>query len=124
MPWSTTTLVLLISTIFCTSAAQVFQKRAALELIRRQDQLEQKSAGFLSPDILISCLLLGSGLLLWLAVLSKIQVSIAYPLLSINYVIVLLSAKWLFHEAVPSHRWVGAFAIMAGIWLLVGEAGS
>lgn len=123
MPWSTTTLLLLVSTIFCTSAAQIFQKRAALELVRRQGQPEQNIVGFLSKDILISCLLLGSGLLLWLIVLSRMQVSIAYPLLSINYVIVLLSAKWLFHESVPSHRWVGAFSIMTGIWLLVGEAG-
>ena len=66
--------------------------------------------------------LLGGGLLLWLLFLARVDVSIAYPLLSINYVIVLLCAKWLFHETIPTHRWVGAFAIMAGIWLLVGEA--
>ncbi len=121
MLWSTTTLLLLASTIFCTSAAQVFQKRAALGLVHRQDQ--QKIARPFSKDVFISILLLVSGLMLWLMVLSRIQVSVAYPLLSVNYVIVLLSAKWLFHESVPAHRWVGAFLIMVGISLLVGDAG-
>ena len=77
----------------------------------------------ISKDVLLSIALLGSGLLLWLLFLARVEVSIAYPLLSVNYVIVLLCAKWLFKEAIPSHRWVGAFAIISGIWLLVGEAG-
>ena len=122
MPWSANTVILLVATICCTSAAQVFQKRAAMDLVSRQSQPQQKIAGLLSADVLISILLLGCGLLLWLIVLSKVQVSIAYPLLSINYVIVLLCAKWLFNETIPTHRWIGAFSIMAGIWLLVGEA--
>lgn len=54
----------------------------------------------------------------WLLVLRRLDVSIAYPLLSINYVIVMLCAKWLFGETIPTHRWVGAFAIIAGICVL------
>lgn len=119
MLWSTTTILLLVSTVFCTSAAQIFQKRAALALAHTP---APEYSPIISKDIIFSIALLGGGLLLWLLFLTRVDVSIAYPLLSINYVIVLLCAKWLFHETIPSHRWVGAFAIMAGIWLLVGEA--
>ena len=66
-------------------------------------------------------MLLGIGLLLWMLVLTQLDVSLAYPLLSINYVLVLLAARFVFAEHVPSHRWVGAFAIVAGIVLLLGE---
>ena len=47
-------------------------------------------------------------------VLSKVDLSVAYPLLSMGYVIVLIASWILFKEPVILIRWVGVFVIMFG----------
>ncbi|MFZ5917858.1 MAG: EamA family transporter [Chloroflexota bacterium] len=57
----------------------------------------------------------GISSLFWLAVLSKINLSLAYPMLALNYVLVPLTA-WLFlGEQIPSLRWLGIGVIIVGV---------
>ncbi len=56
--------------------------------------------------------------LLWMKVLSKVELSVAYPLISISYVFGLLAAKYILGESIPSIRWVGVGVIGIGIVLL------
>jgi undecaprenyl phosphate-alpha-L-ara4N flippase subunit ArnE len=58
--------------------------------------------------------------LLWLVVLGRLELSIAYPMLSLGYVVVMLVARTLFQEVIPVRRWLGTFLIMLGISVLVG----
>ena len=109
--------VLLIVSIGCSSAAQIFQKLAAQDLATHKGSPLQL---LLKRNILLSIFFLGTGLLLWLVVLGKLELSVAYPMLSMGYVVVMLAARWLFHETIPPRRWLGTAFIMAGISLLVG----
>jgi undecaprenyl phosphate-alpha-L-ara4N flippase subunit ArnE len=109
--------VLLVLSIGCSSAAQIFQKLAAHDLTTQAGSPLQL---LLKRNVLLSILFLGTGLLLWLVVLGKLELSIAYPMLSMGYVVVMLAARWLFHETIPPRRWLGTAFIMAGISMLVG----
>lgn len=60
-----------------------------------------------------------AGMLIWMYVLKKFEFSVAYPLLSISYVIGLLSAHFIFHEAVPLTRWIGVVIVMIGVYFIV-----
>ena len=60
-----------------------------------------------------------SAMFLWMYVLKKYEFSVAYPLLSISYVIGLLSAHFIFHEAVPLTRWIGVVIVMIGVFFIV-----
>jgi undecaprenyl phosphate-alpha-L-ara4N flippase subunit ArnE len=60
-----------------------------------------------------------AGMLIWMYVLKKYEFSVAYPLLSISYVIGLLSAHFIFHEAVPLTRWIGVVIVMIGVYFIV-----
>jgi len=51
-------------------------------------------------------------------VLSKVELSIAYPMLSMGYVFVLLASWILFSEPVTMIRWLGVMVIMAGVTLI------
>jgi multidrug transporter EmrE-like cation transporter len=51
----------------------------------------------------------------WIVGLSRVEVSIAYPMLSMGYVINALLAWWLFGEALGPMRWAGLFLILAGV---------
>jgi multidrug transporter EmrE-like cation transporter len=51
----------------------------------------------------------------WIVGLSRVEVSIAYPMLSMGYVVNALLAWWLFGEALGPMRWVGLCLILAGV---------
>ena len=59
-----------------------------------------------------------SALLTWMYALKNYQFSLVYPLLSISYVIGLLSAWFFFHETVPLSRWIGVIIIMIGVFFV------
>ncbi|MGB5599550.1 MAG: EamA family transporter [Thiothrix litoralis] len=109
--------VVLVMSIGCSSAAQIFQKLAAQDLATH---VGSPLRLLLKQNILLSIFFLGTGLLLWLVVLRRLELSIAYPMLSMGYVVVMLAARQLFHETIPPRRWLGTAFIMAGISLLVG----
>ncbi|OXS54095.1 hypothetical protein B1A99_28100 [Cohnella sp. CIP 111063] len=71
-----------------------------------------------SPWILSGVLLYGLATLLWLAVLSRLPLSAAYPLQSLAYVFALLLAWLLLGEAIPPNRWIGAGIIVAGAFVI------
>jgi multidrug transporter EmrE-like cation transporter len=58
------------------------------------------------------------SLVVWIMALSRVQVSIAYPMLSIGYVINALAAWYLFGENVNLQRWLGIGFIVIGVYLV------
>ena len=71
-----------------------------------------------NPPILtgLTCYVLSVGV--WLLVLSRVQVSFAYPMLSIGYVVNAVAAYYLFGEPLTSIRMLGIFIIIAGVYLV------
>ena len=69
----------------------------------------------------LALLALGFGMLVWLVVLQRLPVGIAYPMLSLNFVWVTLAAKTFWRENVAAHHWIGVGFIMVGIILLGGS---
>src|SRR5215470_14793783 len=58
------------------------------------------------------------SLVVWILGLSRVPVSIAYPLLSLGYVINAVAAHYLLGEAVTVGRWLGIGFIVLGVWLV------
>lgn len=56
----------------------------------------------------------------WLVVLSRVPLSVAYPLGSSSYVLVVL-ASILLGEAIPPLRWLGVSFIVIGLVLVGGD---
>jgi multidrug transporter EmrE-like cation transporter len=55
------------------------------------------------------------SVVVWILALSRVEVSIAYPMLSIGYVVNALLAWWLFGEAVTAQRMAGISVIIVGV---------
>ena len=62
------------------------------------------------------------SLLVWIMGLSRVPVSIAYPLLSLAYIINAIAAYFLFGEAMTVMRWLGLGLIIAGVFLIARPA--
>jgi len=58
------------------------------------------------------------SVLIWIMALSQVEVSIAYPMLSIGYVVNAAAAWYLFGEAVTAQRMVGIATIIVGVFLV------
>lgn len=71
-----------------------------------------------NPPIITGLSLYVFSVAVWLLVLSRVQVSFAYPMLSIGYVVNALAAYYLFGEPLTSVRLLGIFIIIAGVYLV------
>jgi multidrug transporter EmrE-like cation transporter len=58
------------------------------------------------------------SLVIWIMGLSRVPVSVAYPMLSLGYVINAVLAYYLFGEAVTVTKWLGIGLIILGVWLV------
>jgi multidrug transporter EmrE-like cation transporter len=71
----------------------------------------------LQPSIMggLACYVV--SVVIWIMALSRVEVSVAYPMLSLGYVVNAFFAWWLFGEAVTMMRVTGIFVIIIGVWL-------
>lgn len=58
------------------------------------------------------------SVVIWILALSRVQVSIAYPLLSMGYVVNAVAAWWLFNEAFNPAKLVGVSVIILGVIII------
>jgi drug/metabolite transporter (DMT)-like permease len=63
-------------------------------------------------------LLTGLASVVWLAALSRVSLSVAYPLLSLSYVLMLFAARWLYREPITWPKVAGVILICCGVALL------
>jgi drug/metabolite transporter (DMT)-like permease len=54
----------------------------------------------------------------WIVGLSRVPVSIAYPMLSLGYLVNAVAAHYLLGEDVTASRWLGIGFIIVGVWLV------
>lgn len=73
---------------------------------------------FLNPFVLVGMFLYFAASLLWLIVLSRIDLSFAYPLLSIGYIFIVLYSDIVLKEEVSLVRWAGVLTICLGVFLI------
>ena len=70
---------------------------------------------FSSPLVLLGLGCYGLSAIVWLVVLSRVDVSLAYPFLALNFVLVPLFAWLLLGEQIPSWRWFGVGIVLIGV---------
>ena len=75
-----------------------------------------------NPYILTGLLCYVVSVVVWLLVLSRVEVSFAYPLLSVGYIVTALAGYYLFQENMNLSRWAGIVVICAGVWLITRTA--
>jgi len=116
---------LIISTDIIESVAELFFKRGALSTGIKEVTL----ANFFtfcqhlvnSPNTWIGVFFYILNFFLWIAVLSRADLSFAFPVGSTTYIIVPILSIFFLHEKVTLVRWAGIGLIIAGI-LLVAQS--
>ena len=58
------------------------------------------------------------SVLVWILALSRVPVSVAYPMLSVGYIVNALAAWMLFGESITAQKMVGIGFIVVGVFLV------
>ncbi|MGA2548807.1 MAG: SMR family transporter [Burkholderiaceae bacterium] len=74
------------------------------------------------PPILAGLTCYVISVVVWILGLSRVDVSVAYPMLSLGYVVNALAAWWLFGEAVTLQRVLGIGVILVGVYIVARSA--
>ena len=73
---------------------------------------------FTAPMILLGLFLYVLSSVLWVMILSKVDLSIAYPLLSLGYILILFLSWAFLHETISPVRLAGVVLIIAGVYFV------
>ena len=73
----------------------------------------------LQEYVLIGMVFYVLAALVWLVILSQEELSFAYPLISIAYVITTILSKLLFNESLTIFRFFGILLICGGVYMIV-----
>lgn len=71
-----------------------------------------------NPFIVGGLGLYAGGTIFWLAALSRVDLSYAYPFASLSYVVMLLAAWFLFNEHITPLRLLGTLIVGIGVLLI------
>lgn len=71
-----------------------------------------------NPHIIGGLSLYVASVLVWLIVLSRAEISFAYPMISIGYIITALAGYGLFNETLSPVRIAGIMVIIIGVYLI------
>ena len=118
--------LLLFFNVLLTVMGQILFKHGMTTIGRinsLRDATGKLAQAFLNPYILSGIAIYGFTTLVWLVILSRVKLSIAYPMLSSGYVLSILFSWMLFKESIPKIRIIGALVICIGVYLVAqGES--
>jgi drug/metabolite transporter (DMT)-like permease len=112
----------LLTGVLLNAGAQLLLKAGTNALgvitLTREDWLGQFGRMAIEPHVVggIACYVV--SVVVWIIGLSRVPVSIAYPMLSLGYIVNAIAAHYLLGESVTLARWLGIGFIIIGVWLV------
>ncbi len=120
-----TAYTLILIGVVLNACAQLMLKAGAdrvgeVEIQLQSIALAGKELAFSAPIIGgLTCYVL--SVVVWILALSRVEVSIAYPMLSIGYVVNAFAAWVLFGETLTALRLTGIVVIILGVWMVASS---
>jgi drug/metabolite transporter (DMT)-like permease len=71
-----------------------------------------------NPYVVIGLAIYVGGTVFWLAALSRVDLSYAYPFASLSYVVMLAASWQLFNENITPLRLLGSLVVCLGVFLI------
>ena len=114
-------LFLVINDLLDTTAQLLMKKGLGLIDLNSISAFFLHLINFSDPNIFlfwIGLIIYLSNFILWMSILSKIDLSIALPLASSGYILIPIAAIFFLHEVVSPMRWLGLILIVLGIYFV------
>ena len=72
-----------------------------------------------SPWVLLGLVVFGVSAIAWLATLSRLPLSVAYPFNALGYVVILTVSVLILHERANLMTWLGSLMVVSGLLIVV-----
>ncbi|MEW6723798.1 MAG: SMR family transporter [Bacillota bacterium] len=110
--------LLAIGSILLGGVGQFLLKLGAQKLPAGASLLRTIMQLFAVPQILLGLVCFGTSFIAWIFVLRRLELSVAYPLVSLSYATVTLLSVVFLHESFTIYKLVGLVLIMLGVVVL------
>jgi drug/metabolite transporter (DMT)-like permease len=111
------TIVLILISVFLGVIGQVFLKQGVLNIGPVKFSREIFKV-LIRPFVILGLICYATSSVFWLLVLSRTELSYAYPMVALGYVFVFFFSWWFFHDKVTVIRVLGLVLIVAGVVLV------
>jgi len=115
-------LLLILVSVILAVLGQLSMKQGMLKVGYVPLELAKFGSSFsriiTTPFVLLGLFLYGVSTMFWLVVLSRVELSYAYPMISIGYVLVVFLSWLLLHEHISSSKIFGILLICSGVLLI------
>jgi len=114
-------LIFIISSVLLNALAQILLKAGMKQFgnIELKNNIINTSVSIaLNPYIITGFISYGVSIILWLWVLSKVDVSLAYPFQALGYIVVTILAWLIFQEDITLTRIIALIFISIGLIIL------
>lgn len=71
-----------------------------------------------TPSIFMGFILFALSSILWLSVISKNQLSYAYPMVGIGYIFTMILSKLFLNESIGAFKIIGTLLIISGVFFM------
>lgn len=114
--------LLLASCIILPVIAQLTMKKG-MNMVGEFNSANVFDIGFLiktftNPYVLTGVALYAVTSVLWLMVISKLPVSMAYPAVSLSYIVVIFTAYFFLGEPFTLQKMIGSLGIIGGVFII------
>jgi len=105
--------------IVLNAVANILMKVAMLKQEKTTDIIKMITQSLLNPILFLGLLSFALALVAYCYVLAKLNLSIAYPLMTTLGFIIVILASWLFlGETITKIQIIGFVSIIAGVWMV------
>lgn len=113
------TLLTILASVFLSVAAQISLKAGMGRLIFPETLISVESFWLIfNRFVLLGLFCYGMSMVFWLYVLTKVEVSRAYPFVGLGFIGTMLFAHFLLHEPITMQKLIGTLLVVSGVFLL------
>lgn len=113
------TLLMILTSVMLSVAAQLFLKSGMGKLVLPQTLISLESLLLIfNRYVLLGLFCYGMSMVFWLYVLTKVDVSRAYPFVGLGFIGTMVFAHYLLHEPITLQKLVGTLLVVVGIIVL------
>ena len=112
---------LIVYSVLLAALGQLLLKQGMIKVGRVSSLTRVPSmllAALLNPIVVAGLAVFGISALSWLVVLSRVKLSVAYPMVSLGYVAVVFFSWLIFKESVKPITILGCLTIAFGVFLI------
>lgn len=114
--------LMIVYVTFSTLGSQLLVKRAVTQLALRESPPQGWKwlvAACLSPEIIAAVAIQGLGFVVWVVVVSRVKLGVAFAISGSFFYILIALASWgLYGERLTPLQWIGLLLVSAGVLLM------